>query len=201
MVISFKTAEELKAYKEHVVRIAEARFDALGLGPKTPEMKDAKVESGPWLDPHKAAGSGLKLIITGPVGSGKTTLLKRVVWGLALRRWKVRGGFLPTVLNSLKGAGSDEFQDWLLEGNLLVIDDLDKLRGTQYEGDKMLAILNHYDVNRLPVIVTLNTNMGLLAERMKSGGVPADYAEAIVSRLNNRSSTYLVDGPDRRKAS
>ena len=196
---SFKTQEELDAYTEYVVGVASENFKAMGLGPRTREMSlVVPPPTGPWAVPATAASEGGKLILTGASGTGKTTLLKRILWGLCLRRYKPRGGYIPNVFFNLKSGDTKPYMDWLTSGDLLVLDDLDKLRGTQFEGQCILNVLNHYDVNRLPIISTMNIDFPSFRTRMVEGGIPSDYADAIISRLQGNLTTHLMVGEDHR---
>jgi len=195
---TFKNQTELDAYKAHLLAGSTEKFMALGLGPITPEMAVLSMPPGVWSNPGHAAAEGAKLILTGPPGSGKTTLLKKITWGLALRRRRPRGGYIPAMLDHLKSGDIGSYTAWLTSGDLLVLDDLDKLRGTQYEAERLLAAINHYDVNRFPIIVTMNVELDQFGDRIRAGGVPADYAESIVSRLRGRSTSHFVSGPDHR---
>jgi DNA replication protein DnaC len=195
------TEIERAAYKKHVHDRALERFEALDLGPLTREMGIVDLPPGEWSFPPRAAERGGKLILTGPSGSGKSTLLKRIAWSLALRNWKPRGGYVPTILGKIKSKGSDEYLDWLMGGTLLVLDDFDKMGGTRYEGEKFLAMINHYDVHGHPILVTMNIEMSAFEGRVQAGGIPQDYAEAIVSRLMNRSTNFLVPDEDHRRMS
>jgi len=196
---SFNKPEDLEAYKAHVTNIALDRFLKLGLGPWSSEMAKSKLPEGAWGTPAKAASDGLKLLLTGSAGVGKTFMLKRIVWSLALRRKKPRGGYLPAMLDKLKSGNTSEYTNWLTSGDVLVLDDLDKIRGTHYEGEKLLAIINHYDVNNLPILVTMNVEQKQFVKRIVENGVPADYAEAMLSRLNNRMIANFISGEDHRK--
>jgi DNA replication protein DnaC len=162
-------------------------------------MAETQLPNKIWATPGVAAAEGSKLILTGPAGSGKTTLLKKVVWGLALRRRKPRGGYIPDMLDKFKSGDVGSYMAWLNGGDLLVLDDLDKLRGTHYEGERILAAINYYDTRNYPVVVTMNVELDAFGDRIRAGGVPADYAEAILSRLRNRSFSYFVSGPDHRR--
>jgi DNA replication protein DnaC len=195
---TFNNKAERDAYKEHLLSMATARFTALGLGPVTNEMLDLKMPPVIWDDPEQSFVDGRKLILSGPAGSGKTTLLKKIVWGLSLRRHKPRGGYLPDMLDKFKSGNIGEYTSWLSGGDVLVLDDLDKLRGTHYEGERILAAINHYDTNKLPILVTMNVDIKQFGERIMAGGVPADYVEAIISRLRSRSINHVVSGPDHR---
>lgn len=196
---AFNNQAELNSYKAHVMSVATTRFEALGLGPLTQHMAEMQLPSHIWATPGEAAAKGSKLILTGPAGSGKTTLLKKVVWGLALRRCKPRGGYIPDMLDKLKSGDIGAYMEWLKGGDLLVLDDLDKLRGSHYEGERILAAINYYDTRNYPVVVTMNVGLKAFVARIREGGVPSDYADAILSRLSNRSFSYFVSGPDHRR--
>jgi DNA replication protein DnaC len=102
------------------------------------------------------------------------------------------------MLNKLKSGDIGEYMDWLTGGDVLILDDLDKLRGTHYEGERFLALIGHYDMLSLPILVTMNVDILEFGNRIKAGGVPEDYAEAIISRLRGKSSSIVMDAPDRR---
>ena len=194
----FETVSDRDAYKKHLLAMGHERFNKLGLGPVCPEMGLVTFPEGNWGRPIVAAMAGEKLILNGESGVGKSTLLKRVTWSLTLKKLRPRGGYIPAMLTKMKSTEMSSYMEWLLDGDVLVLDDLDKIRGTHYEGQSFLAAINHYDVYNKPIVVTMNTNIGPFKDRIIEGGVPRDYADAIVSRLLNRATIHRVEGPDHR---
>lgn len=197
---AFKTQADLDAYKKHVATVAAEKFAALeGLGPVTPEMSLARLpDTGPWSFPARAAAEGFKLMLTGPPGGGKTTLLKKIVWGLCLRRRRPRGGYVLSIMDKLKTGDIGAYIANLQGGDTLVLDDIDKLRGTEYEVERLLDVINHYDVNRLPILMTGNGELESFNAKLRKRGIPDDMADSITSRLKNKCSFKVLMDADRR---
>lgn len=197
--MEFKDEKQRDDYMAYRLEVSRQWFAALDLGPVTQEVMDTPMPEGAWAVPGDAAASGGKLILWGNSGTRKTTMLKRVTWNLISRRWRPRGGNVTDLLGRLKSGTIEDTMRWLYSGNLLILDDMDKLRGSGYEGERMYAILNHFDVYRFPVIVTMNTTMKEFQARLLDGGIPMDFAESICSRLNNRATFVETLGADMRR--
>ena len=177
---------------------AQLWYAGLNMGTPDQQILGTALPDGKWSNPDDCARFGGKLIIYGPAGTRKTTLLKRVVWELIGTGWKPRGGYIPRLMDRLKSKDIGDTMDWLLSGKLLILDDLDKLRGSAYEGERILSILDHYDSNKLPVLATMNCDVNTMTARL-SQTIPADYVESIMSRLINRATFLEASGPDFRK--
>ena len=196
---NFKNEAEFKAYKAHILGMATERFDALGLGPRTPQMVMTRLPMGPYSNPSQAAFDGIKFIAIGSPGTGKSTGSGESQGLCPAQAQPAVTDMYPAMLDKFKSKDVGEYMAWLTGGDVLVLDDLDKLQGTQYEAERMLIAINHYDVNNLPILATMNIELDQFVSRVSNGGAPSDYANAIISRLRSRASIHLVDGEDHRK--
>jgi DNA replication protein DnaC len=197
-----RNAEELQAYKKYVIGMAEERYEKLCFGKPLKNPSLYKLPQSTWTHPANAARSGAKLMLSGPSGTGKSSLLKRIAWLLCLDRLHPRGGFIPLVLDKIRDhGGHDGYFDWLMGGDVLLLDDIDKMRGTIFECQKILTALDHYDQNDYAVIVTMNGSFGELEKKLVANGIPMDYILAIISRIKRKAQFELVTGPDFRDTS
>ncbi len=210
--MKFKSTQERDDYLKYLIPAAARRFNALGLGSHHDIHPKTRVPAGVWADPQKAAMAGHKLILYGPSGCGKTSVLKYVAWLLALYDMNPRGGYVPRLLDRLKSKEISETKAWLngddlrVEGrdpekdrNFLVLDDFDKIRGTAFEGETFLSLIDKYTSEGKSVIVTLNIRLDEFVRRITANGVPEDYAEAMLSRLNKNGHFIEMTARDFRK--
>ncbi len=136
------------------------------------------------------------LLITGPVGVGKTWIAAAAAWArleLAPLHW-----FSTPLLFARLGTGlgtpqRDEALEVLSGTTALVMDDLDKVRPTEYAAEQVfLAIDNHINEGAA-LLVTTNLTLSALAEKF-----PEPFGEAIASRLAGHCETFALEGVDRR---
>jgi DNA replication protein DnaC len=172
---------------------AERRVNALNLGP----LKDHERQP-----PQNEWRQGL--VLSGNVGVGKTSLLKQVAFAAAMDGYRVRGGYVVELLSRLKDPDQIRpLMAWLTGGTLLILDDIDKVLGTQYEVERLLFIIDRYWANSLPVVVSLNMTLDALERKLAAvRGMRMDHeAEAILSRLTAKGTNILeLSGEDRRRA-
>lgn len=141
-----------------------------------------------WIAADPCA-NGAGLILTGGVGAGKTGVAIGALWEFHV----AAGGdlqFISTtaLLDALKPeSGEDDVLRSLQKATVLVLDDLGTTRGTEWERDRLFALLNARYENQRPTITTSNLKIADLA---KSVG------ERSVSRLVEGATIVAVDGDD-----
>jgi DNA replication protein DnaC len=188
------SVEESRNYKEHVKGFALERFMRLSLGsPEAINPRAGLLPTHPWHNPLECLKMAKNLVVCGPVGCGKTDLMKLITWTLCLNKKKPRGGFIPSMNQKLKTSNSESYIEDLLGGDFLVFDDFDKLRGTPYELEKYLMLVNEYYCNGKSILVTMNKDPDEMLESLVSKGCDQDYVESILSRMTNKKSTIKVD--------
>jgi len=140
-----------------------------------------------------------KLIIQGSVGHGKSSLLKKIAVFFCINNIIVSGGYVPLLLKKMKSFETqDETYDWLMNGSVLVLDDLDKLLGSRIEVEHLLTLVEHYNSHGKSILVTMNTSWTRFVEELTSSKylISKEYAEALVSRLKENAVILHMDGKD-----
>lgn len=131
------------------------------------------------------------LLFYGAVGTGKSFLSGCICNALAAK------GF-STIMDTARGFADKAFNDHgfidrLCRYDLLVLDDLNAERQTDYMAETVYQIVNARWQARRPMLVTTN----LTSEQMKN---PANVTDArIFSRILARCVPVLVTGVDRRR--
>lgn len=168
----------------------DQRVLALGLGPIKAHERIA-----PEFDWRH------NVVLIGPAGRGKTSLLKRAAYAATLAGYRVRGGRVVELLSDLKNPDNlQATMDRVLGGTMLVLDDLDKALGTQYELERLLFIVDRYWSHDMPVLTSMNRDPDDVEKRLAGvRGLKMDEeAEALLSRLMANAQVVTVEGPDRR---
>jgi len=180
-------------YREYLAGV-EQWVTALKLGPlkeheRLPVREDISWQRG--------------LVVQGTVGAGKTSLLKQVAYNAALQGYRIRGGYVVELLSRLKDPEQiKSLMAWLESGTLLVLDDIDKALGTQYEVERLLFLIDRYWVHGWPVLASMNmTPDALEAKLARVRGVDLkNESEAILSRLMAKAQVIALNGNDLRRA-
>lgn len=142
-----------------------------------------------WVEADPGA-SGTNLLFTGSTGVGKTGGGVGALWALHERGvqplWYVSTSAL---IDSLKPGGDESMLVTCQRASVLMLDDLGTTRGTDWEQDRLFALLNtRYEAER-PTIITTNCAFSDLA---------VSIGERTVSRILEQHVMIAVDGPDRR---
>jgi DNA replication protein DnaC len=144
-----------------------------------------------------ATGEVLHVVLTGPFGVGKTTAAAVAAVRRVERSEWVRWTTAPSLLARLGyGMGSPECADALktLEGRrALVLDDLDKVRPTEYGAEQVFNAIDSRLTKGGGLLVTTNLTPAELATRW-----PDPYGPAIASRLGGECRVVQLQGNDRR---
>jgi len=194
---AIRKEQEAQDYLRYRTQLAALRFQKLGLGDPKKIGKGLPITTDmAWYHPNKAFAEGRHLIVSGNVGNGKTTTMLRVAWFLCMAGRRPRGGYIPTMVQKFRSEDGREHIEDVMDGDFLILDDMDKLRGTEYQMEVFSSIINHYDVNNRPILSTMNLLPNLLGKRLISNGVPADIAESLASRVRHRADFITAPGPD-----
>lgn len=157
----------------------------------------AELGDGLALARRWARGETNGAVLGGPVGVGKTRLAAAAT-NLMLARRRVRWFSGPRLLACLGSGGFDSpprvaALAALTGTEALVLDDIDKVRATEYAAEIVFLAIDVRCDGAAPLLVTTNLAPGELAERW-----PQPYGEAIASRLSLLPGAH-VDGVDRRR--
>jgi DNA replication protein DnaC len=143
-----------------------------------------------------AVGDLAGLVLTGPVGAGKTRIAAAAANEMLCRR-ALRWTSAPLLFARLgHGFGTDGHEgalDVLIGAHPLILDDLDKVRPTEFAAERVFAAIDTRITEGVPLLVTTNLGSAQLAEKF-----PDPFGEAITSRLAGYCEGHRVDGPDRR---
>lgn len=143
-----------------------------------------------------AGGGSPGLLLAGPVGVGKTWLAAAAAWAL-LERAPLHWLSVPALFARLSlGYADDERQATVrvLAGSTgLVLDDVDKVRATDYAAEQLFCAIDNRVAAGAPLLITTNLRLGELAAKF-----PDPFGEAIVSRLAQHCEAFALDGHDRR---
>ncbi len=121
-----------------------------------------------------------------------------MAWEL-LEHEALRWLHVPTLFNQLSFAFGDGRREEALaslsRSQALVLDDIDKARGTEYAAGELLCAIDNCVTAGAALIVTTNLGLDALAEKFPS---PSGYA--IASRLAQHCKAFALEGQDRRLA-
>lgn len=162
--------------------------------------RGAGVRLAPQLDSLAskwAVGAVPHVVLAGPVGVGKTTVaavaaMRRVAMAKPLR-WTT-APYLLSRLGSGLGTSDHDKALHVLTGHVaLVLDDLDKVRPTEYGAEQVFNAIDRRLTAGIPLLVTSNLTPAELA-----GRYPEPYGSAIASRLGGECRVVQMQGSDRR---
>ena len=186
--------------RQHAERVGRQRR-ASGIPAQLRGLEWSDLEEDERSNAIKAArtwpfGSSKGLLLAGPVGVGKTRIAATAAWQyleLAPLRW-----FSAPVLFSRLGSsyGSQQLDDAraVLTGTTaLVLDDLDKVRPTEYGAEIVWQAIDGRIVEGVPLLVTTNLTLDALADKF-----PEPFGPSIASRLVEYCDAFLLAGADRR---
>jgi len=141
----------------------------------------------------KKRGKGLLLF--GSVGTGKTFISACIANALIDKGRPCLVTNFTRLVNTISGMreGKQDYIDSLNDFDLLVIDDLESERDTEYMGEIVQNVIDSRSRAGLPLIITTN----LTSEELKK---PADIKkQRLYSRLLGMCRPVHVEGKDRRK--
>jgi DNA replication protein DnaC len=136
------------------------------------------------------------LTLTGGVGVGKTHRAASAAWA-RLRIEPLRWFSVPVLFAQLGRAFTDDGRrdalDVLVGEDVLVLDDIDKTRPSEYAAEQLFTAIDSRVTAGAGLLVTTNLALSALADRF-----PEPFGYAIASRLAGYSETFLIKGKDRR---
>lgn len=142
------------------------------------------------------AGELAGLLLTGPVGTGKTFLAAVAAWQRTESK-PVRWFSVPTLFAllglSFENDARDEAQLVLSGKQSLVLDDIDKVKATEYAAGQLFCAIDNRLTAGTGLLITTNLALSTIADRYHE-----PYGEAIASRLAGYCQQFVVDGSDRR---
>ncbi len=156
-----------------------------------PENTAAGVACARWRDGHHKG-----VVLTGTMGVGKTSIAAAAAWERSLKHPIVYVS-VPLLLQHMARAFNDAERATAL-GALtarggLVLDDLDKVKASEWSSAQLLAAIDSRVQDDRPLLVTMNRTLGELAEKLGR-----EYGGPIASRLAGYCEVVSVGGPDRR---
>ncbi len=165
------------------------RGELLGNFPARPEQMAAINAAQLWAD------DGLTgLMLTGPTGTGKTRIAASACWTRLERRHCTYASVARAMTKlsaSLTDEGRRESISVFSGQGAIVLDDLDKVRPTEYGREQVFAAIDAREQAGAPLLVTTNLAPSGIAER---------FGEAIASRLAGYCEVVEVGGEDLRLA-
>lgn len=195
-----ESEEHLKALRQHKTQTAFERFVRLGFGnPRDLKAGIIITKDLAWCYPVKAAAEHKHLLVYGNKGNGKSTTVYRVAWALCLSGLRPRGGYVPSLVNDFRGDEGHDEVTHVRDGDFLILDDIDKLRGTEYQMEVFCGIVDHYNSRGLPILSTMNIHPSTFPGRLIQNGVTKDAAESLESRIMHNAEVIQASGPDFRK--
>ena len=153
-------------------------------------------EVGSWMDAQPTL-TGENLVIQGPVGTGKTGAAIGALRELHFSGAIVRYWFLPDLMDQLRAEETgrvDELRlkptmSYLLDCDVLLLDDAGRERPTSYVEERMKVIVNGRYSRNVPTILT--TNLGSEWEEY--------LGKFSASRINENARLVKATGSDLRK--
>lgn len=140
-----------------------------------------------WSADHVAG-----LCLTGPIGVGKTHLAAAACWfRLQSRptRWVSGAKLMTQIRASFDDPGRKAAVSAVTGGGAIVIDDLDKISGSDYAKEVAFAAIDNRIAEKAPLLVTTNKAMSEIGEQL---------GDAIASRLAGYCEVIRMQGEDRR---
>ena len=151
------------------------------------------------------AQKGSCLRFEGTKGTGKTHLAAAIALDLINRGvpviFKSVGDLFLDIRNTFNRGEKteEEILDVYKKVDLLVIDDIDKAKYTEWSVSVLYQIINDRYENMKPTVVTANNGNDDLVRIMTPPQGISDVAESIVSRLCEDFTVIMLTGKDKRK--
>jgi len=181
--------------------------DFLARLPDVRALCSERLERGDAFDVRTAAARAVAntagLAFVGPVGTGKTHALAALLIAAQGRFIAGRLVTISALLESLRATfgGRETEQQWLAlyaSVPLLGIDDLDKLRATEWSASALFSVVNRRYERELPILITSNASPDQLLAR--TFAATPDVGVAIVDRLVGMAPQWVrLAGRSRRR--
>lgn len=145
------------------------------------------------------------LYLHGSFGSGKTYLILAVLNELALKKISMAAVYYPFLLRNLKESFSDDFKeriDYLLNVDILLLDDVGAENNTSWSRDEILGTILQYRMdNSLTTFLTSNLTITELEEHLSNNKGDLDKVKArrIIERIKQLTSDMELVSVNRRK--
>ena len=136
--------------------------------------------------------NGTNLILIGNYGTGKTMLMS-ILCDKAVDEFLFDAKFINGVdlINKIKSTFSDtstvsalQMAEYYRDADLLFIDDIDKIKPSEYVRELMYSIVNYRIENELPTIISANNSLEDLDDKY--------FGEATISRLATKGKSRIV---------
>lgn len=185
--------------REAEIRVQQARKNS-DLGERFDERTFATYSIPPgderaYREAEAAASECSGLWLYGPVGTGKTHLTAAIVNALNARG--ISAPFVTSLrlLDRIKAAFGRENENSVIDeyiaAPMLVLDDMDKAKFTEWASQRFYALVNARYEKQLPIIVTTNATPADLGLRWQSQGLDKMLADAALDRLIEMSGRIL----------
>lgn len=161
------------------------RFDDLDRDERAPAIDAAR----DW-----ATGRRKGLVLSGSVGVGKTRIAATATNRMLVDRpvdWVSTARLIIQSKAKLGSGHHGEMERVLLNPRALVLDDIDKVRPTEFTREVIFEAIDSRMTNGLPLLITTNSSYADFAEQ---------FLDSIASRVWGYCDGFGLEGPDRRKA-
>jgi len=146
------------------------------------------------------------IYLYGPLGVGKSHMMAAAANKLAEKGVSTLMIYVPDFFREMKSSIQDnstsEKVEALKDVEVLILDDIGAETISQWERDEILgAILQARMIKGLPTLYTSNLDLDALEEHLSysnKGGEEGLKAKRIMERIRHFTTSYFVDGPNRR---
>ncbi|HOP66009.1 MAG TPA: primosomal protein DnaI, partial [Bacilli bacterium] len=145
------------------------------------------------------------LYLHGSFGSGKTYLIIAMLNELAKKKVSIAAVYYPFLLRNLKESFSEDYKeriDYLLNVDILLLDDLGAENVTPWARDEILGTILQYRMdNNLTTFFTSNLTIEELEEHLsgKKGELDKVKARRIIERIKQLTTDLELISVNRRK--
>jgi hypothetical protein len=185
---------EVLAAARRVAASGSARHVSSPRGLRAPDWQQHLGTSASSSASTQPAG----LLLTGAVGRGKSWLAGATANAMLEHRdlrWIDVGSVLRNLDRDFGDPIRSDALDLIAGTSALVLDDIDKAKGTEHGAAPLYEAINRRTNEGSPLIVTSNLDLDEIAARF-----PGEFGDAIASRLALHCEAFTLTGSDRRLA-